>query len=157
MSQRWRVALFASVLVTAFVIACLTPFAPGNGGGACGPNVGRLYRFVRDDISLWHGHWETFSLREVCRVHDRCYARPLAPRPDCDRALYDAIQGVCAGGAHRVDRAYCGMMARSYYLSVRWFGWLAYDWDDARDMNWSGCRNCTPDGLLSVRRVQVLG
>jgi hypothetical protein len=130
MKHRWRLALFLSVIVTAFVIALFTPFTAGGGGRECGPDMGQLYRFVRDDIRLWRGG--TVSLDGACRQHDHCYAHPNAPRADCDRNLLDNIQVLCASGETWLDQAYCGLMARSYYLSVRWFGWMAYDWDDAR-------------------------
>ncbi len=114
-------------------VVCLTPVAFGTGGRACGPEAGRLYRYVKDEVTFPHG-WgapDVFSFRVACRQHDDCYARPIAPRTDCDAQLLSSLQAVCATGEQRAARAYCALIARGFHDSVRLFGWAAYDWEGA--------------------------
>jgi hypothetical protein len=114
------------------VLICLTPFSPGLGGRACGPERFNLYRFVQDDIGVLHGHhgWEVFRLNPACRQHDTCYARASASRRDCDDAFMQQMSAVCETGQGASSRAYCTLITRLFYGGVRVFGWMAYDWDD---------------------------
>ncbi len=134
MSNRKSVFIGGGIAGLLVALVCLTPFSPGLGGRACGPEAFDLHRFVKDDIGVLHGHhgWEVFGLREVCRQHDNCYARASLTRRDCDDAFMQQMTDVCSSGQGRSSRAYCNLIAQTFYGSVRAFGWMAYDWDDAR-------------------------
>ncbi|MEM6529673.1 MAG: hypothetical protein AAF653_15345 [Chloroflexota bacterium] len=127
---RWGLA----VLAVGILLLCFTPLSLGRGGTACGPNVGDLYRFVQDTVSIWRGQdgLAVYSFGVACRQHDNCYARAAEPRRNCDNTFLTNMTAVCDEGQQGYSRRYCLLIARSFYDSVRVFGWVAYDSNAAR-------------------------
>lgn len=126
-----RKFLFISLFITLVTGAVLwlgTPLSLGGGGPECGPDVLRLYRFVEDDIVVLHR--DIYPVGQACRRHDHCYARPIFTRQGCDAELWNTLTTTCVTGPTSFSRSYCRVVAGSFYLSVRAFGWAAYDWDD---------------------------
>ena len=111
--------------VLTFVYTPLTLYSDGRD---CGPDAGRLYRFVEDEIVSLRR--DVYDISNICRRHDDCYARPIDTRAGCDETFRQSLMEVCATGPTVLSRNQCRTVATSFYLGVRVFGWAAYDWDD---------------------------
>ncbi|MEL6152051.1 MAG: hypothetical protein AAFV33_04370 [Chloroflexota bacterium] len=134
MRRHWRWLRWILPVLVVFVLLCFTPLSLGRGGSACGPNLMDMHRFVRDTVSLWHGQYglDVYTFGVACRRHDDCYARAALARQVCDETFRDQMIATCREGAQWYSRQYCLLMARSFYDSVRLFGWVAYDSRSAR-------------------------
>jgi hypothetical protein len=125
--RRWLWGTLALVIGVPLVYIC-TPLTLHSDGRDCGPDAWRLYRFVEDEIVSLHR--DVYDIGSLCRRHDDCYARPIDTRAGCDETFRQALAEVCATGPTALSRKQCRTVATSFFLSVRAFGWIAYDWDD---------------------------
>lgn len=83
----------------------------------CGPEVKSLITKVNNKLANLFG----YQFRGCCNTHDICYSKCGTSKKNCDTNFLSCMRKICVK-KNILTRAYCKLMAQSFYALVDQFG-----------------------------------